>query len=139
MDKYQKVEDATGVPAELIAAIHWRESTGNFNTYLHNGQPLGQVTTLVPKGIYFEDWTEAAIDAISSHNPEIINENDVTTLYEYAERYNGTGYRKRGVNSPYVWSGTTNYSSGKYVKDGVYDPSAVDKQLGVAVMLQAIC
>ena len=139
MDKYQKVEDATGVPAELIAAIHWRESTGNFNTYLHNGQPLGQVTTLVPKGIYFEDWTEAAIDAISSHNPEIIDENDVTTLYEYAERYNGTGYRKRGVNSPYVWSGTTNYSSGKYVKDGVYDPSAVDKQLGVAVMLQAIC
>lgn len=31
----------TGVPARPIAALHWRESSGNFNTYLHQGAPLG--------------------------------------------------------------------------------------------------
>ncbi len=138
-EKYQKVEDATGVPAQLIAAIHWRESTGNFNTYLHNGDPLGKPTVHVPEGIYFEDWSEAAIHAISSHNPEIVQEGDVNSLYEFAEQYNGNGYKKRGINTPYVWAGTTNYQSGKFVADHVFDSSAVDKQLGVAVMLQAIC
>lgn len=139
IDKYKKVEDATGVPAELIAAIHWRESTGNFNTYLHNGQQLGKVTTIVPKGIYFEDWTEAAIDAIKTHTPKDFDANDINSIYDFAEQYNGTGYKKRGVNTPYVWSGTTKYTSGKFVADHQYDPNAIDKQLGVAVMMQSIC
>ncbi len=138
-EKYEEVEQATGVPAELIAAIHWRESGGNFNTYLHNGDPLGKKMVHEPKiEKVFDDWTEGAIDAINSQNPSIVKEDDINTLFEYAERYNGLGYRKRGINSPYVWSGTTNYSSGKYVADGKFDSSAVDKQLGVAVMLEAL-
>ncbi len=139
-DKYEKVEEATGMPAELVAAIHWREGSGNFNTYLHNGQPLGQTTTIVPKGIYFEDWTEAAIDAVTNYGGGLssIEEGNLDTYYDYAEKYNGLGYRKRGLPSPYVWAGTNNYSSGKYVRDGVFDPNAVDQQLGVAVMLQAL-
>lgn len=137
-DKYQKVEQETGVPAELVAAIHWRESSGNFNTYLHNGQKLGQITTIVPKGIYFENWTDAAIDAINSHNPEIVDENEIETWYEFAEKYNGLGYRNRGVASPYVWAGTDNYTSGKYIADGKYDPNHVDQQLGVALMLKTL-
>lgn len=136
--KYEKVEQETGVPAELVAAIHWRESSGNFKTYLHNGEKLGKVTQLVPKGIYFEDWTEAAIHAIKTHNPEIVDSNNIETWYEFAERYNGLGYRNRGVSSPYVWAGTDNYTSGKYVADGKYSADYVDQQLGVALMLKSL-
>src|SRR4029077_15766876 len=46
------------------------------------------------------------------------------------EEYNGLGYAARGVPSPYVWSGTDQYRSGKYVRDGIYDPNAVDSQPG---------
>ena len=136
--KYKEVEKRTGVPAELIAAIHWRESSGNFKTYLHNGEKLGKVTQLVPKGIYFEDWTDAAVHAIKTHNPQIVNANNVETWYEFAERYNGLGYRNKGVSSPYVWAGTDNYTSGKYVADGKYSSSYVDQQLGVAVMIKEL-
>ena len=141
-DKYQEVAKATGMPPELIAAIHWREASGDFDKYLHNGQPLGQTTTIVPKGIYFEDWTEAAIDAIAREMPKMENseypDGSLDYYLDYAERYNGTGYRDRGVPSPYIWAGTTNYSSGKYVEDGKYDPNHVDQQLGVALMLKAL-
>ena len=34
----------------------------NFKTYLHNGDPLGKPTIHVPKGIYFEKFTDAAVD-----------------------------------------------------------------------------
>jgi hypothetical protein len=51
------------------------------------------------------------------------------------ERYNGLGYASRGLPSPYIWSGTDQYKSGKYIRDGVYDPNAVDRQLGCAGLL----
>lgn len=41
------------------------------------------------------------------------------------ERFSGIGYAARGVPSAYVWSGTDQYVSGKYVRDGVYDPDKV--------------
>lgn len=139
-DKYEAVEEATGMPAELVAAIHWREGSGNFNTYLHNGQQLGQTTTIVPKGIYFEDWTAAAIDAVTNYGSDLssIDPDDISTYYDYAEHYNGMGYANKGLPSPYVWAGTSNYQSGKYVADGQFDPNYVDQQLGVAVMLRAL-
>lgn len=135
-DKYEKVAEATGVPAELICAIHYREGSCNFSTYLHNGDPLGQKTTHVPAGLYFEDWTDAAIDAIKSQNPEIIKDGDFDSCMEYAERYNGLGYRNKGLASPYVWAGTTNYTGGMYVADGQFDANARDKRVGVAVMMK---
>ncbi|CCE04148.1 conserved hypothetical protein [Bradyrhizobium sp. STM 3843] len=54
------------------------------------------------------------------------------------EQYNGLGYARRGVPSPYVWAGTNQYQSGKYVRDGVYDPAVVDRQLGCAGLLMAM-
>jgi len=51
------------------------------------------------------------------------------------ERYNGIGYAARGLASPYLWSGTDQYIRGKYVADGVFDPSVVDKQLGCAGLI----
>ena len=140
-ERYEAVAEKTGVPAELIAAIHWREGSGNFDTYLHNGDPLGSPTTHVPAGIYFDNWEEAAIDAISSHRGDstlTADSTDLDAMADFAERYNGLGYRNRGVPSAYVWAGTDQYTSGKFVADGQYDPNAVDQQLGVMLMLKHI-
>jgi lysozyme family protein len=52
------------------------------------------------------------------------------------EGYNGWGYRNRGVPSPYNWSGTNIYDSGKFTSDGHYSPSAIDQQLGVCAILK---
>jgi lysozyme family protein len=143
--RYEQVAQATGVPWFLIAAIHEREAGGNFNSYLHNGDPLGKPTIHVPAGKLFYDWETAAIDAIKSIGltqklgltPET---KDMGLLLTYAERYNGLGYRKPelGTTSPYVYAGTNMYEKGKYVRDGVYDPNVVDKQLGVAAMILAL-
>jgi hypothetical protein len=54
------------------------------------------------------------------------------------EEYNGLGYSARRQPSPYIWAGTDQYESGKYVRDGVYDPNAVDHQLGCAGLLLAM-
>ena len=141
-ERYQRVAAATGVPAELIAALHFREGSGNFNTYLHNGQPLGQTTTIVPKGVYFTNWEDAAIDALKAKDSvrkdlKMTQETqDMAAIATYAERYNGLGYHNKGRVSPYVYSGTDQYKSGKYVADGVFDPNAVDKQLGVMAMVK---
>jgi len=54
------------------------------------------------------------------------------------EEYNGLGYAARRQPSPYIWSGTDQYRSGKYIRDGVYDPNAVDNQLGCAGLLLAM-
>lgn len=137
-EKYKNVEEATGIPAELVAAIHWRECTGDFSKYLHNGELLGYTTTKTPKGLYFEDWTEAAIHAMKSHKPEMIEKDNIESWYEFAENYNGWGYRNMGLESPYIWSGTEKYVSGKFVGDGVYESSYKDDQLGVAVMLKEL-
>jgi hypothetical protein len=59
-------------------------------------------------------------------------------LLTMLERYNGLGYANKGIPSPYVWSGTDQYKSGKYVRDGVFDANAVDKQLGCAGLLLAM-
>lgn len=137
--KYDAVAKATGVPAELICAIHFRESGCKFDTYLHNGDPLGKPTVHVPKGKFFTDWTEAAIDAIKSNSYyKNVKANDINSQLEFAERYNGLGYRNKGLVSPYVWAGTDKYTQGKYVADGKYSSTTVDKQVGVAPILDTL-
>jgi len=42
----------------------------------------------------------------------------MATYMTFAETFNGLGYSKNGHVSPYLYSGTDAYSSGKYVKDG---------------------
>ena len=53
----------------------------------------------------------------------------------FLEEYNGLGYAQRGVASPYIWAGTDQYRSGKYIADGHFDPHAIDHQLGCAALL----
>lgn len=140
---YETIAGRTGVPAKLVAALHYRESGCNFNTYLHNGQPLGQPTTIVPKGRIFNDFTEAAVDALNSKQKSIgvnlMEDDSIEMMATFAELYNGVGYTKyRNTATPYVYSGTDAYSSGKYTSDGKYDPNKVDKQPGVYLLITSL-
>ena len=132
---YQSISRKTGVPAELICAIHYRESGCDFDTYLHNGQKLGKTTTIAPVGIYFDNFEDAAVDALSKKITDtgitFCDNSDMATYMTFAETFNGLGYSKNGHISPYLYSGTSAYSSGKYVKDGEYNASKVDSQVGV--------
>ncbi|WP_166246389.1 CHAP domain-containing protein, partial [Paenibacillus turpanensis] len=144
-ETYEKIAEKTNIPPQLIAALHYRESSGNFKTYLHNGEPLGQTTTKVPAGIYFDNFIDAAVDAIQRQIKSKGNtfgltadSNDIVAMLTFAEQYNGWGYYNKDVVSPYVYSGTNVYTSGKYTSDGVYNPSVKDKQPGVYIMLKSL-
>lgn len=139
---YEPVEAAMGVPWQLVAALHWREASGSFSGVLHNGDKIigtGRKTYRVPRGRGpFSTWTEAAIDAIKIKRMSFPAQWDMEGAAWFAEVFNGMGYRNKGRVSPYLWSGTTLYKSGKYVADGVYSSSAVDKQLGVMPLYQIL-
>lgn len=142
--RYEAVSAKTGVPWDVIAVIHSGESSCNFAGVLHNGEHIigtGRTTTLVPKGRGpFSTWEQAAIDALMNCAPYAGKNKDwsLSNTLDLLEGYNGLGYRKRGLPSPYLWAGTDQYTSGKYVKDGVFDPNAVDQQLGAAAVLIAL-
>lgn len=141
---YQEISEKTGIPPKLIAAIHYRESSCNFSTYLQNGDPLGEKTIHEPKGILYYTFEDAAVAALLDKKG-IRNacnlssqSNDMVAMLTFAESYNGIGYYKKGRVSPYAFSGTNVYSSGKYVGDGVYDGNVIDKQPGVYALLMAL-
>lgn len=141
--RYLKAEEANGVPWQVIAGLHNMESTGSFRKHLHEGSSLSARTRWVPKGRPKVgkppfSWEESAYDVLTRmKNMKQYNWSDIgETLYQ-CEKYNGLGYLKyhRDVNSPYLWSGTTNYKSGKYVSDGKWSQTAVSSQVGVAPIL----
>lgn len=142
--RYDAVSKKTGVPWDVIGVIHYRESSGSFAGVLHNGQKIigtGKKTTIVPKGRGpFSTWEDAAVDALMNCAPYAGKNKDwsIAGTLDILERYNGLGYRNKGVPSPYLWAGTDQYKKGKYVADGKYDPNHVDKQLGVAPILMKI-
>jgi lysozyme family protein len=139
--RYLAVSAKTGVPWWFIAVIHQRESSQDWARSLAQGDPWNRVSVHVPAGRGpFNSWEEAAIDALVNCAPYAARNKDwsIGGTLTKLEEYNGLGYAARGVPSPYLWSGTNQYRSGKYVCDGVYDPDAVDSQLGCAGMLLAM-
>jgi lysozyme family protein len=139
--RYQTVEAKTGVPWFVIAVIHERESGQNWFANLAQGDPWNKVSIHVPAGRGpFRSWEDAAADALTDCAPYLARNQDwsIGGTLTKLEEYNGLGYAARGVPSPYLWAGTNQYRSGKYVRDGVYDASAVDSQPGCAGLLLAI-
>ncbi|MGY4159051.1 lysozyme family protein [Bradyrhizobium sp. USDA 4461] len=139
--RYQAVSAKTGVPWFFIAVVHEREASQNWNTQLGQGDPLGSVSIHVPKGRGpFKTWEDGAYDALVNCAPYAARNKDwsIGGTLTMLEQYNGLGYAARGKPSPYIWSGTDQYVSGKYVRDGVYDPNVVDRQLGCAGLLFAM-
>lgn len=140
--QYQAVAVAIGCPWWFVAIIHQLESSGDFKTHLHNGDPLTARTKQVPAGRPKTgsppfNWTESALDALMLKNLDKVPSWEIPRcLYEW-ERYNGWGYFGK-INSPYVWSFTTLYDKGKYVADHVFDANAVSKQCGAAAILKTL-
>lgn len=138
---YQAVEVKTGVPWYVIAVIHERESSQNWKASLAQGDPWNQVSTHVPVGRGpFNSWDEAAIDALVRCPPYAAQNDDwsVGGTLTLLEEYNGLGYAARLRPSPYLWAGTDQYTSGKFTRDGFYDPAAIDSQPGCANLLLAM-
>lgn len=137
--RYDIVSEKTGVPSDLIFALHYREASLRFNGVLHNGENIlgtGHKTRLEPKGRGpFETWEEAAIDALLIKKNIFPQSWTLESKLTFAERFNGLGYKYKGLPSPYVLSFTNGYSKGKYVADGKFDANFIDKQCGVAAIL----
>jgi len=139
--RYRTVSAKTGVPWPFIAVIHERECSQDWMGSLAQGDRWDRVSVHVPTGRGpFQSWEDAAIDALNNCAPYAGRNQDwsIGGLLTKLAEYNGLGYAGRGAPSPYLWAGTDQYRSGKYVRDGVYDPNVVDSQPGCAGLLTAM-
>lgn len=141
--RYEDVANDRDIPWFFIAVIHNMESSLNFNRHLHNGDPLTARTVNVPAGRPKKDnppftWEQSASDALSLKRLGPQTDWSLTGILYQLEAYNGWGYRRfhPEVLSPYLWSFSNHYKSGKYVADGRWSDSAVSRQCGAAVLLR---
>jgi len=143
-NRYVFIEHVTHIPWQMVAAIHWREASLNFNTCLHNGDPLPGPTRNVPRGRGpFDSWQQAAVDALRFDGLDKYNYTDQWTIVDMLksmEAYNGWGYKKRGLASCYLWSCTDKiHPSGRYTYDGKFDSNArTNDYLGAACILREL-
>ncbi|MCE7796381.1 hypothetical protein LWE61_07375 [Sphingobium sufflavum] len=143
--RYEEAAAKSGVPWWFIAIIHGMEASFNFQGHLHNGDPLARRTVQVPRGrppVWNppSDWISSALDALQIEGFAGIRDWGVARALYSWEAYNGWGYRRAGVGipSPYLWSFSNHHKKGKFVADGHYDPNAISKQCGTAMMLKAL-
>jgi lysozyme family protein len=142
-DIYTSVGSGLGIPWYFVGLIHGMESGFNFGTHLHNGDPLSARTVHEPKGrppggTPPFTWSDSATDALRVEG--FANQADWTIprVLWRLESYNGFGYRRHGLRTPYLWSFSNLYVSGKYVADGKFDPNAVSQQCGAGVVLKRL-
>lgn len=137
---YQSVSNDTTVPWWIIAVIHEREASQRWDANIAQGDRWDRKSTHIPAGRGpFVSWHDAAVDALTNCAPYAAKWKDWSAggSLTLLELYNGEGYEKyHHMASPYLWSGTQHYVRGKYVGDGQFDPSAVDHQLGCAILLK---
>jgi lysozyme family protein/peptidoglycan hydrolase-like protein with peptidoglycan-binding domain len=133
------------VPWWFVAVVHCMECSMRFDQHLHNGDPLSGRTTQVPPGRPLAGappftWEQSAHDAIQFERLDRVTDWSLPNVLFNWHRYNGINneYKRRGIPTPYLWSGSAHYKKGKYVADGVFDPEFVSRQLGAAVILKAL-
>jgi len=132
-----------GIPWYFIGVIHNMEADLSFKGHLHNGDSLKARTVQVPAGrpktgMPPFTWEVSAADALTMKGLDKLQDWSLArTLYEL-ERYNGFGYRlyHQHVLTPYLWSYSTHYLSGKYVADGRWSDTAKSEQCGAGVLLR---
>jgi len=141
--RYEAVADPMGIPWFFASVIHNMESALRFDRHLHNGDPLTARTVRDPKGHPKTGnppfpWEESARDAVSLKRLGPRTDWSLAGVLYQLERYNGWGYRRYHphVLSPYLWSFSNHYTSGKYIRDGVWSDTAVSNQCGAAVLLR---
>lgn len=138
--RYEAVGRRLGTPWWVVGIVHGLEAAFDFGRHLHNGDPLAARTVRQPAGRPASGtppfaWEESAVDALRGAGLANLDGADTGAVLDRLERYNGLGYRRRGLPSPYLWSFTGHYRRGKYVADGRFDPDAVSRQPGAAAIL----
>ena len=135
----------TGVPWPWLGAVLERESSCRAGRHLHNGDPLTARTIHVPAGRLPApaappfSFAASAFDALCVlKGLHRVGDWSIGQQAYQAERYNGFGYRKRGLRSPYLWAGCNHQQAGKYVADGDFDPDEIDRQPGVIPLVQRV-
>jgi lysozyme family protein len=143
--RYAAAVAGTRVPWWFVAVVHCMECSMRFDQHLHNGDPLSGRTVQVPSGRPAAGappftWEQSARDAIQFERLDRVTDWSLPNVLFSWHRYNGINneYKRRGIPTPYLWSGSTHYKKGKYVRDGVFDPEFVSGQLGAAVILKAL-
>ncbi|MDX2287289.1 MAG: hypothetical protein NW217_00505 [Hyphomicrobiaceae bacterium] len=141
--RWYSVAQAACCPWYFVGIIHAMEASFNFRSHLHNGDSLKARTFQVPAGRPKtwnppNDWETSAVDALLFDGFVDVSDWSLErTLYRW-EAYNGFRSRGNGINTPYLWSFSNHYAKGKFVADNVWDPNAVSKQCGAAVMLRVL-
>ncbi|WP_295558047.1 hypothetical protein [uncultured Hyphomicrobium sp.] len=141
---YDAVAVETCVPWYFTAIIHGMECGFDMTSHLHNGDSLKAKTKQVPAGrpnpwLPPSDWVSSAVDALRYDKLDEKPDWDLAHVLYRWEAYNG--WRSRllyKINTPYLWSFSNHYTKGKFVADNKWDPNAVSKQCGAAVMLKAL-
>lgn len=143
--RYEAVAAGTAIPWWAVALVHRMEGGGDFGLHFHNGDSLKARTVRYPAGrpvagdppFTFE---ESAVDSIRFQHWDKWSDWTLPGALYKLESYNGMGYRKHhpDVLSPYLWSGSNHYTRGKYTADGRFDPKAISKQIGAAVILKEL-
>lgn len=142
--RYESVTRATNVPWFFIGLTHGLEASYNFRAHFHNGDaPLSQRTRQVPAGrpkawTAPYDWEASAVDALKLMGFAGATDWSLERTLYRLEAYNGFGYRKLGVPTPYLWSFSSHYDTGKFVADGSFNPRAKSQQCGAATTLKLL-
>lgn len=142
--RYEGAAERARVPWFFIAVTHALEASFNFRAHLHNGDfPLTARTRQVPAGrprvwLPPSDWESSAVDAINLLGFGGQEDWSIERTLYRLEAYNGFGYRRLGVPTPYLWSFSQHYDRGKFVADGKFSAAARSQQCGAAVMLYAL-
>src|SRR6266496_1241652 len=139
--RYASIAAQSTVPWYVIAVIHNMECGLDFTKHLHNGDSLKRRTVNVPAGrpkigqppFTFE---VSALDALEYDKLTEWDDWSIGGICYKLEGFNGWGYRARDINSPYLWSYSNLYTSGKYVADNKWSGTAVSSQCGAAVILR---
>jgi lysozyme family protein len=156
MTRYQNVGVSVcplkPIPWYVIGLIHYMEGGQNFNTHLYNGDPLSDRTKHYPPGMPAKgnppfSWEYSATCALRDQGWGVSKIWDYDDILDRLEDYNGHGYWKRDIYTPYLWSGTNHYTKGKYEEvwnqetkkyDVHFDKDEVSQQLGAAPILYYI-
>lgn len=140
--RYEAIGDPLNfIPWYFIGAIHNLETGLRFDRHFHNGDPLTARTIHVPAGRPIHGtppftFEESVRDALMEKGFHQKPNWPLAKMLFRMERYNGFGYRKKHINSPYLWSFSNQYESGKFVADGVFSLSAISQQCGGAALFK---
>jgi lysozyme family protein len=135
--------ELNGIPWQFIGITHGMVAGFDFSRHLHNGDPLTERTRQAPSGRPAIGnppftWRASALDALMLQGLHQVPHWSLARVLYELERFNGVGYRRRGLPTPYLWSFTNLYEKGKYVRDHEFDPEAISEQCGAAAILKGL-